>query len=345
MERQRSGGLIEYELAGMDVIDVRFAVSPLTELTLSLRTFRDPGRYPVHLPWLQRTEQARSALDVPLLRALTNSVLWTPDYLTPRPYSPLTRIGDELAVVQNVHLPRMLDDLRAVHPDALPAPLRGDPETVRERIATALRAYWDTCFEPWWPRMRAVLQADVVHRGQVISAYGTAAMFADLSDRVRLVDGVVRVRLGTEARFRRPTTGEGLTLVPTLFTRGATAPISPEEPPVVMYGARGVGTLWQAEPHRAPAALAGLVGAPRAGLLTVLAAPASSTELAGRLGVTTSAVNQHLRALRDAGLLTSARHGRSVLYLRSELGDALVAGVGAGAGVGAAGLDRAGARA
>jgi len=97
-----------------------------------------------------------------------------------------------------------------------------------------------------------------------------------------------------------------------------------------MYGARGVGTLWQAEPRRAPAALAGLVGAPRAGLLTVLAAPASSTELAGRLGVTTSAVNQHLRALRDAGLLTSARHGRSVLYLRSELGDALVAGVGVG---------------
>ncbi|MEU4383716.1 helix-turn-helix domain-containing protein [Promicromonospora sp. NPDC023805] len=249
MEPRRSGGLIEYELAGMDVADVRFAVSPLTELTLSLRTFRDLGRYPVHLPWLQRTEQARSALDLPLLLALTNSVLWTPDYLTPRPYSPLTRIGDELAAVENV-------------PDA------------------------------------------------------------------RMLDGVVRVRLGTDARFRRPTTGEGLTLVPTLFTRGATAPISPEEPPVVMYGARGVGTLWQAEPRRAPEALAGLVGAPRAGLLTVLAAPASSTELAGRLGVTTSAVNQHLRALRSAGLLTSARHGRSVLYLRSELGDALVAGVG-----------------
>jgi len=56
----------------------------------------------------------------------------------------------------------------------------------------------------------------------------------------------------------------------------------------------------------------------------VLESPASSTELAVRLGVTTSAVNQHLRTLRAGGLLTSARHGRSVLYLRSELGDRLV---------------------
>lgn len=328
MERARTGGgLIQYELAGMDVADVRFAVSPLTELTLSLRTFRDPGRYPVHLPWLQRTERARSALDLPVLRALTNGVLWTPDYLTPRPYSPLTRIGDELATIESVPLPRLADDLRAVHPGDLPAALRGNPETVRARIAAALREYWNTCFEPWWPRMRAVLQADVVHRGQVMSAYGMASMFADLSERVRLVDGVVRVRLGSDARFRRATTGDGLTLVPTLFSRGATTPISPDEPPVIMYGARGVGTLWQTEPGQSPKALAGLVGATRAGLLTVLATPASSTELAGRLGVTTSAVNQHLRALRDAGLLTSARHGRSVLYLRSELGDALVTGV------------------
>ncbi|ANZ41526.1 hypothetical protein BBK82_41835 [Lentzea guizhouensis] len=55
-----------------------------------------------------------------------------------------------------------------------------------------------------------------------------------------------------------------------------------------------------------------------------LAEPRSSTDIARLTGVTTSAVNQHLRALRDAGLLTAQRHGRSVLCARSELGDALV---------------------
>src|SRR5205823_703560 len=70
--------------------------------------------------------------------------------------------------------------------------------------------------------------------------------------------------------------------------------------------------------------LAGLLGATRAGLLTQLDTPASSTELAVRLDVTAPAVNQHLRALHAAGLLVSARYGRSVLYRRSDLGDRLV---------------------
>ncbi|HEY1118772.1 MAG TPA: helix-turn-helix domain-containing protein, partial [Acidimicrobiales bacterium] len=100
--------------------------------------------------------------------------------------------------------------------------------------------------------------------------------------------------------------------------------ISAAEAPLIMYGARGVGTLWEPEPPGARDALADLLGAVRARLLGLLESPASSTELAVRLGVTTSAVNQHLRALRDGGLLTAARHGRSVLYLRSDLGDHLV---------------------
>jgi DNA-binding transcriptional ArsR family regulator len=89
-----------------------------------------------------------------------------------------------------------------------------------------------------------------------------------------------------------------------------------------MYGTGGR----QAGTHHSPAALKELLGSARAGQLMALETPASPTEPAGRLGVTASAVNQHLRAPRDGGLLTRARHGRSVLCLRSELGDALVGG-------------------
>lgn len=322
---------MHYELAGMDLADVRFAVSPLNELTLSLRTWRDPGRFPVHLPWLRRTQEARDRLDVELLTALTNDLMWTPDFLSQRPRGPLTRLDDELALVEAVPDDAVGAGLAAVHPRGLPAPLHGPVPRVRRRIMTALADYWDACFAPSWPRMRAVLQADVVHRGTVLSAGGAGAMFGSLAERVSFADGVVSVRLTTHRLdLRRATSGVGLTLVPTLFTRAASCPISPHEPPMIMYGSRGTGTLWQPDRQAlqdaAGGAVAAVLGRVRAGLLTALEHPASSTELAGRLGVSTSAVNQHLRVLRDAGLLTSARAGRSVLYLRSEVGDALVGG-------------------
>ena len=77
-------------------------------------------------------------------------------------------------------------------------------------------------------------------------------------------------------------------------------------------------------PAAAPATLTAVLGRRRAELLGRLAEPTSSTELAALSGTTVSAVNQHLRALRDAGLLESARVGRSVLYRRTALADTLV---------------------
>lgn len=318
--------MVRYQLVGMDLAGVRFAVSPLNELVLSLRAWRDPGRYPLNLRWLHELEEVRGGLDEDLLLALTNTRLWTPDFLNPRPYSPLTRIDDELAQLAGTGHDVVRRGLRDVHGTGdLPGPLRGPAARVLGRIVTALTEYWRVCFEPHWPRMRALLEGDVTYRGRQIARHGLAAMFAGLSPTVRLVDNVVDVKLRSKLDYLRATDGD-LTLVPSLWTNNASTPISPDEPPLILYPARGVATLWEPQALPAPDALAGLLGATRAGLLVLLARPASSTELAVRLGVTTTAVNQHLRALQAGGLLVSARHGRSVLYRRSDLGDQLTAG-------------------
>jgi DNA-binding transcriptional ArsR family regulator len=318
--------MIEYELVGNDLGEVRFAISPLNELVLSLRTLRDPGRFPLQLPWLRATEAARAGLDLELLRALTNESLWTPDFLTPRPYTPLGRIDDEFAALTGTPGGVVRADLAEVHPSALPPVLRGRPERVLSRVLAVLRDYWEACFEPHWQRMRTVLEADVVHRGRVTAQSGLAVMFADIDRHVRLEGTVVYVRLRSDLSYRTSTAGRGLTLAPSLFSRRATAPISPDEPPHIMYPARGLATLWETETNTPATALVGLIGRVRARLMGLLETPTSSTELAVRLDVTPTAVNQHLRALRAAGLLISARHGRSVLYRRSDLGDRLVRG-------------------
>lgn len=316
--------MLRYVLNEADVASVRFGISPMCELGLSLRAIRDPARFPLQLPWLRRTEQARAELDFAVLDALIDDRLWTPDFVNPRPESPLTRIDDEFAALAELSPRAFVDGLVAVH-GRVPEVLTGSPRQGLRRVVRALRELWTATFEPYWPRMRAVLEADVVHRGRQIAQGGLSTMLNGVSSTVDYADGVVTVRLRNPLERVQAIDGSGLTLVPTMFTRRASAPIG-DGPPMLMYPARGQGALWETEPVANPAALAGILGETRAALLAALGDPASSTELGVRFGVTTSAVNQHLRALRDAGLLASTRYGRSVLYLRSELGSALLAG-------------------
>ena len=80
--------------------------------------------------------------------------------------------------------------------------------------------------------------------------------------------------------------------------------------------------MWQRAPA-VPDGLARLLGGSRAAMLADLAAPRSTAELAKRLSLSPATASHHLTALRDAGLVTGKREGRSVLYARTSLGDAL----------------------
>jgi DNA-binding transcriptional ArsR family regulator len=317
--------VVRYELPGMDLAEVRFAISPMNELVLSLRTWRDPGRYPAHLPWVRQVDDVRSRLDAELLLALINTRLSTPDFLIPRPDSPLTRIEDQFDQLSRIDLAVIAQELRDLHRDQTwPDGLRGSGRARRSRIVSALREYWQLCFAPHWPRMQALLEADVMYRAREMAQRGIGVMLAGLEPAVDFADNVVSIHLRSPISYTRSASGTGLTLVPTLFTSGPTTPSSPEAAPMIHYGVRGLGTLWQTERPATAATVAALIGATRTNLLIRLAVPASSTELALRLGISTSAVNQHLRALQAGGLLTSARYGRAVLYHRSPLGDALL---------------------
>ncbi|MGW6445818.1 DUF5937 family protein [Lentzea sp. NPDC055074] len=304
--------MIEFVLGESDLVDVRFAVSPLNELTLSLRVLKDPAKYPLHLPWVRGIRD----VDTEVLLALSTDRGWTPDFLSPRPTTPFARVEDEFAALHEIRTLRR--DYRAVFGE-VPAVLRD-----RRRVLGALENYWHVALAPRWDRMRAVLEADIAHRGRVMAQHGLGVMLSGISERISFAAPVVQVRITGVPPRRGEAAGQGLTLVPSVFARRTAVPVDPGAPPLLIYSARGAGTVWETGRSRGPEALAGVLGQVRADLLAELAQPRSSTDIARRTGVTTSAVNQHLRALRDAGLLASQRHGRSVVYARTELGDALV---------------------
>jgi DNA-binding transcriptional ArsR family regulator len=72
--------------------------------------------------------------------------------------------------------------------------------------------------------------------------------------------------------------------------------------------------------------LAEVLGHTRATLLGQLDLPMTTTQLAALLSLTAPTLNVHLKSLQAAGLASSRRDGRSVLYVRTDLGERLLAG-------------------
>lgn len=329
--------MISFVLGVEDLADTRFALSPVHETVLSLRVLRDPGLSALHLPWRRSVLAGLGALDTDLLMALVARRRTLPDFLTPRPTSFAAPFDDELSAVRRTPPARVRHDLLLAHaPDPLPLALHdataADDARVaglRDTICELLKQYWEVAIEPMWPRMRLLLEADMTYRARQLARGGARLLFADMHPNLRWRYGVLHIdQMISEHRVEA--SGRGLLLVPSVFAHKPAPPVSPKEPPGLVYPSRGVATLWSTPPA-APdtTALTSLLGAPRARLLGLLQEPLSTAELARRLRVTPSAVSQHLRVLYATGLVSRARDGRQVLYRRSALGDRLVTGASA----------------
>ncbi|MFD7164679.1 ArsR/SmtB family transcription factor [Streptomyces violascens] len=326
--------MLSYRLGVDDLADMRFACSPLLETATSLWALRRPEKYALHLPWIRRTREALASaggLDTELLGELAvGGSGWIPDFITPRPESPLPDVADELRRVRATLADKVLFDVRAAYASRPLGPrlaqLAADPRQLKQAIVDVVEAYWELAIAPHWSHMRAVLEADMVHRARLLARDGAAALLTSLDPSATWDNGRLTLFVHRDLHLAAEVGGRGFWLVPTLFAQHTISPVGAEERPTIAYPARGVATLWETRPPRHAGALASLVGRPKAALLLALAGPASTTELARRLGVTASAVSHHLAVLHRTGLVGRARAGRVVLYARTELGEQLARG-------------------
>ncbi len=317
--------MIEWSFTPDDVARIRFAFSPLAEAVLSLIVLRDPGSHALHLPWVRATRPLAARLDLSELFALVPVHGDTADFLTPPPSSPLPDFAGELESVRATPPGRVAAELARVPglPAAVAGPIRADPHAAIARLAATLQEYWDITLAPHWPRIAALLEADVLWRSKRLATGGATALFEDLHETITWRGG--HLTAADPHDHSGSLAGEGLLLVPAVMTwPGVRKMIAPYQPQLV-YPARGIATLWETGPLPAPRALAALIGPTRAAILTALAEPSSTTALARRLHVTPGAVSQHLSVLRDAGTVTCSRVGRQVLYRRTPTGDTLAA--------------------
>lgn len=189
-------------------------------------------------------------------------------------------------------------------------------------LSGRVRAYWRQALAPYWDRIRTALEGDVLCRAQQAANGGIRALLGDIDCSVRYHDAQLILEQSWSGTVELR--GRGLLLVPSVFAWSAVAVIDERlRQPTLIYPARGSGLVWE-PPDPPPEALAALIGARRASVLALLETPASTTDLAQRLGVGPASVSQHLAVLHTAGLIERHRVGRIVLYRRSAGGNYLL---------------------
>jgi DNA-binding transcriptional ArsR family regulator len=336
----------------------RFAISPAVEVVAALRARQGPAHSHVRR-W---NAQARARLDdrtVALLHALVPADHpYVPDFLSPHPSHPRASLRDvveAIAATPAGTVARELDfalDGRAVHPEYArtfggedayrrwrrPAPdvlrdlLDAGEEAVRDAAADAVSRFFDAVLADQWPQVVAVLEADIAHRAEAIATHGIATMLGSLSPDLRWT--------GSEIVLPRPYdvvvdwADDGLLLLPCAAHHGPVLFAAERgRTPTVVYAARGTAALSPGAGSSPTMRLGALIGRTRLAVLTALAHPRTTHELACLDGHSPATVSYHLGVLADCGLVTGRRSGRGVVYRRTPLGDALV-GEGAGPAAG-----------
>ncbi|MFG1704812.1 DUF5937 family protein [Nonomuraea sp. M3C6] len=323
---------LRIDLGVAELAATRFAISPLSETVSSLQQLAGRDRHPINLRWQRwaADELDRQPLDLsrtwPLL--VSDRPNW-PEFLVPAPLGAAASIEDDLAALQRTTARQVRTSLRRVFgeqpPDAVAA-LAEQPAPGLRAIAAELRAAHDRLIAPHWSRIRAVLDADVIYRAKQLAAGGAEKLFADLHPDLHWRDG--RLLLGGE-RWRADLLVNrgpgGLVLMPVaLGSPYVLIKKSTSTQTTVRYPARGIGALWTAGTQAPAGGAVRLLGRARAELLEALRSPATTTDLARALGVTPSAVSQHLGVLRETGLVARERSGRNVLYMTTALGASLI---------------------
>ena len=200
-----------------------------------------------------------------------------------------------------------------------------NPEGSLMRLVDTLRRYHDLAIAPHWPRIRGLLEADTLKRGQALALGGVEALLSNLHPKASYSGGVLTLDKTCEAVVQPA--GRGLILVPCVFAWPRVMMlVQPDYRPTLAYGPRGVANLWiSSSPASNGTALEAALGAVRASVLKdLLPVPLTTTELAHQLHLSPAAVSAHLSRLKAAELVEPHRSGKRVYYRLSYAGESLL---------------------
>lgn len=300
---------------------------PLAETLFSSAVVQQRAGRALFGPWRDRLRHRQG----PGARAL--AVLYPPS----RPLLDLfTLVGDVTDIEQAVEALRGLPQAALATEVQYLATVRSIPDWVarlgtgqdrpeREHLARAVIDHYRWGIAEYWAPIQAHLQAERASRGRAFLDGGIDRLLATLGPFatwrhpvLELADPVLDRAVHLHWR--------GLLLVPSVFCWPDPLLLIPRDeatPNVLFYPALrdpvAAASLW-ALGHRDHHALASLLGPTRAVILEILTDSCTTSELAKSANVSLATASRHAAVLRDTGLITTRRHGASVLHTLTSLG-------------------------
>jgi DNA-binding transcriptional ArsR family regulator len=339
---------LRIDITGLPAERLRFAASPLAELTAMLHVLAEPAHHPRLAVW---AGDVWAGLPPELAERLREAeFLWRSsraEFLVPgRPRQTLAeelddvdRIDDETYVTAALTTtcgnnrvlfaaPSPLADAtareralelaqaRGAVQEAFAEQLLADPAAVRARVRHTLEQCAEAFFDAAWTGAAVQLATDLRLKNDLLRRQGIGAALASVSGAVTLApDGgsVVVDKLQDNATAAH---GTGITFIPSVFGRPHLVAIhAPGWQPVVQYPVAEASPSEPASLEAVSLRLKALAHPVRLRLLRTLArGPHTTVELAHAWELSAPEASRHLAALRRAGLLTTRRHGRYVHY-------------------------------
>jgi DNA-binding transcriptional ArsR family regulator len=235
--------------------------------------------------------------------------------------APDAQLRQELSMFRLEYLPAWLIGLEQARPAA------------RHTLAEMLELTHRRLIAPYWTAMLNHLGGQRSRLGRMLADHGVDYLLEHLHPGLRWRSPTLEVKDGAPwvkgAILDAQLSGRGVVIVPSVFCGRVPIPLFPisDGPALLLVPAPpdlvGAAELWNVRAATSDP-LTGLLGRTRAAVLRTLDGGTTTSELAGRLGISVSGASQHASALRAAGLVSSSRDRNRMVHSVTDLGGQLL---------------------
>lgn len=323
--------MIRVHFTAADLGRVTFPTEPhpLWEAALAARALGDRSMSPVARRW-RRTAAPRVRGSMrPLFKLISPGGLF-PDFLIPDVDGP----GLEPAVEALMETPASVirDELEPWLPPEIDRYMRGlldGRAGSRRALGGAVRDFHQEVLVPSSGELQRRYGADLGIRSRAVLHGGIDALLSSLHPDVEWATPVLTTYGPVDDRTADiHLNGRGLELYPSPLVSNCLAMDTPDRRPVLVYPCANL-----TDPDDAATdALADLLGRTRAAVLRSLTHPATTTQLARRVGISLASTSDHTRVLRAAALITTHRTQGTALHALTPTAHNLLTGATTGSG-------------